>query len=321
MDAGSAAKPTQMQPVVAQTISPPVATGQTPPLLLVVDDSAAVREQLRLLLTGPAMGARVILASEGAAALRVALDQPVDCVLCDLTMPGMDGLTFLRTVRVHRSQLELPVILLTASNAPKDRVVGLRLGASDYVAKPPDPVELLLRTQRHVQLARVSRELTLQAQRDQLTGLVNRRVFLERLSQELNRGVRAQNTAALVLADVDHFKQVNDQHGHPVGDAVLKDLGAVLNSAVRPYDTAGRLGGEEFGILLPNVDAQGARAAAQRVRSLVFQAALGGLAVGSVTVSLGLAVSSANTSVETLYAKADEQLYRAKHSGRNCVAG
>ncbi len=294
---------------------------EAPARVLVVDDSNMVRTALRAILTGPGLGAQVVDAQDGASALRAVLAQELDAVLCDVTMPGMDGLTFLRAVRQHRTRLELPVLMLTSLNSQQDRVMGLRLGASDYITKPPDPVELIARTELHVQMARLSRQLTFFAERDVMTGLHNRRVFLERLGQELQRSVRSGEPPALLVLDVDHFKRINDTHGHPVGDAVLKDLAAAMVPVVRPYDTVGRLGGEEFGVLLPGANTQGATAVAQRVREAIKAASLGGLPAGAVTVSIGLAVAYRNTTAASLYATADAQLYQAKHSGRDCVRG
>ncbi len=258
-----------------------------PPHVLVVDDSSTARLHVRKILSGSGLGAVIHEAVDGQAALRLALTQPLDCVLCDLNMPVMDGLGFLRVVRQQRSRLELPVLIMTAMDTPAERVTSLRLGASDFIVKPPEPVELVMRTQMQVQLARMHRHLLLLAERDVLTGVINRRVFLDHLHREMERGARAGTSAALLVLEVDHFAATTQEHGQNRADSLLRDLADLLRHMVRPYDVVGRLGGHGFGVMLPQVDGEGARIVANRILNRVRASTLGGLPRRAVTVSVG----------------------------------
>ncbi|MDT7929834.1 GGDEF domain-containing protein [Tepidimonas sp.] len=162
------------------------------------------------------------------------------------------------------------------------------------------------------------------SERDALTGLPNRRAFLARVTQELDRSARTGETALLVMIDIDHFKSVNDRHGHAAGDAVLRAVAHALQSAVRPMDTVARLGGEEFGVLLPNCAPSAGTALAERLRRTVQESPVvlpDGVTTIHVTISAGGAYSPAwvRSSAEHWLERADRQLYLAKRQGRNCV--
>ena len=293
------------------------------PRILVVDDVASVRQMLHDQLTAAPLSAEVTLADDGARGLRLALEREFDCVLCDLTMPRIDGIAFLRVIRAQRSRLELPVLLVTAEDAVADKVSAFRCGASDFVTKPFSSAELIARVENQIALARMHRQLARVADNDPLTSLWNRRKLMSSLRTELTRSVRTARSVSLLVLDVDHFKLVNDRHGHPVGDAVLVDLARLLGRDRRVYDGLGRLGGEEFAVVLPDVPAQTAIGVAERIRALVESAELGGLAAGAVTISIGVAEApyGGGDTVEALYKRADQELYVAKESGRNRVCG
>ncbi|MEJ7732110.1 MAG: diguanylate cyclase [Polyangiaceae bacterium] len=293
------------------------------PRILVVDDVASVRQLLHDQLTAPPLSAEVTTADDGARGLRLALEREFDCVLCDLTMPRIDGIAFLRVIRAQRSRLELPVLLVTAEDAVADKVSAFRCGASDFVTKPFSSAELIARVENQIALARMHRQLARVADIDPLTSLWNRRKLMSSLRTELTRSVRTSRSVSLLVLDVDHFKLVNDRHGHPVGDAVLVDLARLLGRDRRAYDGLGRLGGEEFAVVLPDVAAQAAAGVAERIRALVESASLGGLGAGAVTISIGVAEApyGSGDSVEALYKRADQELYAAKESGRNRVCG
>jgi diguanylate cyclase (GGDEF)-like protein len=294
-----------------------------PPRVLVVDDNAAVRQRLREQLAQRPLAAQVSEADDGAIGLRMALEGEFDCVLCDLAMPRIDGIAFLRVLRAQRSRLELPVLLLTGADAVADKVLAFRCGASDFVTKPFEMAELAARVETQVVLARMHRQLARVADVDGLTHVWNRRKLMSSLKTEVSRSQRTRRQVSLVLLDVDHFKAVNDRWGHPVGDAVLTDLARLLAHDRRAYDGLGRMGGEEFAVLLPDVGLSDALKVAERIRGLVQQASLGGLPRGSVTVSLGVESAPAGVEdcAEALYKRADRQLYLAKGLGRNRVCG
>lgn len=291
------------------------------PRVLIIEDSEPLRMRLREILVAPPLSAEVREAENGAAGLKVCLTEDIDCVLCDLEMPVMDGITFLRTIRRERTRTELPVLVLTGSDSIDNKVDVFHNGASDFVSKPFEPRELIARVETHVSLARMARKLRAAADTDFLTGLPNRRRFLDGLGRELSRARRFKKRISLVLLDIDNFKSINDSQGHPVGDAVLVALASVLGQGNRVYDTIGRLGGEEFGVALPELTDEDALRVAERLRLAVERTAFAGLEAGRITISLGLASgpSGALDTLEAMYKRADDALFRAKEEGRNRV--
>lgn len=300
---------------------------------LVVDDSPAARHEVAGILKAHHLFERVDEAADGVQALARLGQQPrVDLVLCDVVMQRMDGFKFLAAVRARPEWADLPIILLSGLEDPTEMARGLDLGASDYVRKPFDPRELLARVRVQLKLRALQMELQLAnsrlealATRDGLTGLLNRRALMERVEQEWERGLRYSRPFAFVMVDLDHFKAVNDAHGHQVGDAVLKITAARLMGGVRPSDVVGRYGGEEFAVLLTETTLTGAVAAAERLRRTLSASpfdAGGAVPPLHVTASFGVCSTSqpAATSVADLVAAADRALYRAKAEGRNRVA-
>ena len=288
--------------------------------ILVIDDGAALRADIRRSLEESWMKAQVDEAENGAAGLRMVLENDYDCVVCDLEMPIMDGMGFLRMVRQHKNRFELPVLLLTAADREATQLAAFRAGTSDFVTKPLQGALLVARVGTHVKLAHMHRELMRIAEVDALTGLRNRRKFMQELQVEFLRARRLQNPLAFGLVDVDFFKNVNDTYGHPKGDDVLRALAKLLRDRHRVYDGAGRLGGEEFGLVLPETSLEGARVVCDRFRQEVEETELAGLKRGEVTVSLGLTMlRTDDDSPDALYSRADRELYRAKESGRNRV--
>jgi len=292
-----------------------------PPRILVIDDNASVRQLLRRRLEAPPLKAEITEADDGSSGLRIALEQEFDCVLCDLNMVRVGGIAFLRMVRAQRSRMELPVVLVTAEDAVADKVGGFRCGASDFVTKPFEPAELIARVETQVALARMHRQVSRMADLDALTQAWNRRKFTEGLRAEFSRARRTNRLLSLAVLDVDHFKKINDTHGHPVGDAVLVDLARVIGQERRIYDGVGRLGGEEFAVLLPETGVTGGSVVGERLRAAIAAASLGGLPIGAVTVSIGVAQGpvDAEDTPEALYKRADERLYEAKRGGRDRV--
>ncbi len=166
------------------------------------------------------------------------------------------------------------------------------------------------------------KELTRMATTDELTGLPNRRTFIERVELELSRAERVSLNLWMLMIDVDNFKEINDTEGHAMGDNVLKAIAGILKSSVRQIDAVGRLGGEEFAILLPDTPLEGARRVAESIRSNIESEVIKGWtdSYGPVTISIGVAKAGINDSFQALLDKADEALYDSKHSGRNKVS-
>jgi len=218
-----------------------------------------------------------------------------------------------------QAQDGVPFILIGAQEATAARREhALRSGAYDYIEMPRDISLLVARTEQLVKLKQSLDRLRAEADRDYLTGLANRRRFRTALGNELERWRRYRVPCALLLVDIDHLKQINDAHGHSAGDVTIRHIAAALVAQSRDNDTAARLGGEEFALLLANADEASARAAAERLRQAVAGTPIE--QIGTVTISIGVAICPTHAHTErTLYAASDAALYQAKRAGRNCV--
>jgi two-component system, cell cycle response regulator len=294
--------------------------------VLIAEDDHISQRILESFLTK--WGYEVCVASNGNEAWNMlnSDDAPRLAVL-DWMMPGLEGIQVCRNVRARVDRPYVYIILLTARGLKQDLIEAMNAGADDYLTKPFDAEELRARVhvgQRIIQLQddliAARDELRFQATHDALTNLVNRGVVLEVLLRETARQKREGGALAVMLCDLDHFKDVNDRYGHQAGDAVLEEVARRLANTVRVYDTVGRYGGEEFLIVLPALDGVDALNLAERLRHTLESHPIpipGGSL--TVTVSLGVAASSAQFPFEpsTLLHAADIALYRAKENGRN----
>lgn len=296
--------------------------------LLVIDDSESQRQLVREALTGVPAFSRILEACDGIEGLSLLMREPVDVVLCDLSMPKLDGDKLLRMKEASPGGAHIPFVFLTGSADAERRARLLSDGAADAVAKPFHPGELVARLQLHLKVKRLQDELVNKNAQlaqlssvDALTGLRTRRFVDDILNVEFLRARRYRTPLALVMADLDHFKAINDDCGHPAGDSVLRELGALFLGMVRRTDVAGRYGGEEFVLIHPQSTAAGAAAMAERIREAVAKARFdtpGG--ARRVTLSLGVAEYDRRlTSPKDLVAAADRALYTAKRAGRNRV--
>lgn len=298
--------------------------------VLVADDDSLSRRMLKSTLERS--GYEVMTVEDGSAAAEALCDPDGPrMALLDWMMPGLDGPAVVRMVRVRRGMQYVHMILLTSRQAKEDVVAGLDAGADDYLTKPFNPQELRarLRTGERIlqledTLVHAREEMRYRAMHDSLTGLLNRGVILELLQRELQRGRRAQQPASItvLLADIDHFKQVNDTFGHAAGDAALRKVAKHLTESVRNYDAVSRYGGEEFLMVLPDCEAKSGCERAEHIRhALELSPANVGEAKIPLTMSVGVANSAdwPGLEAEALIRKADEALYRAKADGRNRV--
>ncbi len=298
--------------------------GEPSRTVLVVDDSQSTTSALSRLLSQA--GLRALTAPDGAAALKVASAQPLDAVMLDVGLPGMDGLQVLRVLRASHGPKHLPVMMLSVRDDRAQRLAAFRLGADDFVLKPWDDEELVARLNRHLQVRARVDELLDEATAlhrlsvtDGLTLLHNHRAFQERLREEFRRAQRHDDPLALVLLDLDHFKSVNDRHGHPAGDAVLREVASILRRCVRETDFLARYGGEEFGAILPNTAPAGAVTVAERIWKELGKLRAGPAGMVRVTASLGVSgfPQRGVGNADQLLTTADEALYRAKREGRD----
>ena len=308
---------------------------ERPRRILVVDDHPDNVMVLRARLE--ARGYVVDSAEDGEAALERIHEAPPDLVLLDVMMPKMDGFEVVRRMKADPSLPFIPVIMQTALDSTESMVQGVDAGADDYIAKPINFKELearvksLLRIQalqqqleeRERQLSDANERLTVMSRTDGLTGLANRRFIEERLHEMWEHGQRLHEPLSIVMCDIDHFKRVNDEYGHPAGDAVLKQFARALESAAREIDRVGRVGGEEFLLILPGTVLDAAVTFAERVRENVaaHEFDIGDGRILHRTMSCGVAAfpHPAIASQHALVKAADDALYVAKETGRNRV--
>ncbi len=296
--------------------------------ILVADDDPIWRRMIEAMLVQ--LGSEVETASDGdqAWALLQKPDRPSLAIL-DWMMPGIDGLEICRRLRSSSDGPYVYVVLLTVRDEKGDVAQGFEAGVDDFIAKPFDPDELRgrLRAAKRVMdlqatLLATQRDLRVQATRDALTGLWNRGAILDLFDKELVRGEREGRPVGVLVADVDHFKRVNDTHGHAAGDAILRGLGSRLQTALRGYDLVGRYGGEELLVVLPGCDLALAAKSAERVREAVADAPFVAEETNlHVTLTVGVASTSQSKQARPglLIKAADAALYRGKKGGRNRV--
>jgi diguanylate cyclase (GGDEF)-like protein len=298
------------------SMSKTMASNNEKSVILVADDDRVTRTMVSSWLSGA--GYEVIGAADGEQALHLAREHRPDLLLVDVTMPGRDGYEVCRAIQAE-SRTPPPVIFLTAHSQTNARVAGLDAGAVDYIVKPFANEELVARVRAALRTKAVHDGLVETASRDGLTGVFNRRELDTRAEQAAALAARHGRPFACLLLDIDHFKQVNDVYGHAAGDAVLREAARRICEASRISDIIGRYGGEEFVVLLPETDGEGAVAAADKLRAqLASTAVVMGETAITVRASVGAAVwSDAMHTAADLYAAADQALYRAKELGRD----
>lgn len=296
--------------------------------ILAAEDNPIFQTMLRSMLTK--WGYEVITAGNGNEAWQyLQSEEAPRLAILDWMMPGLDGVEVCRRIRGAGREPYTYVLLLTARTDSHDLVEGMEAGADDYLTKPFNTLELRARLRAGRRIVELQEQLLIarealreQATHDGLTGLLNRSAILEVLETEWVRSHREKHAVSVLMVDLDHFKRVNDRHGHQAGDVVLCESAARMRSAVRRYDSLGRYGGEEFLVVLPGCDMAGALSHAERLRialdSEPFSIAGQGI---SVTCSIGCAShpEDAVASAEELVCAADAALYAAKNQGRNRI--
>jgi diguanylate cyclase (GGDEF)-like protein len=281
-------------------------------------------------------GLEVVTARDGAVAWDLLRTQGgLSLAIVDWMMPGLDGLELCRLIRRDPALSTMYVILLTARDARADLVAGLKAGADDYIVKPFDFEELHARVHVGMRVATLQDRLGTQvselqiardaldrlANTDGLTELCSRRRWYEVATNELPRSQRYGRPFSLLLIDIDFFKRVNDTFGHAAGDDVLRQFGRLLREETRGGDVLGRVGGEEFAVLLPEITLDAAEQAAARIlrqcRAMTVETA-----AGSVQITCSIGVSEAaltDSTIESIVHRADAALYEAKRQGRDRV--
>ena len=293
-------------------------------LVLIVDDLSSNLKVVGGILDR--VGYSTTFATSGPQALeRIQKSQP-DLILLDLFMPGMDGLEVCKKIKAFSDYREIPIIFLTASNEQKAVIEAFEQGAVDYIIKPFNSAELLARVKIHLELKHTRDklqqtllELNKLATTDPLTGVPNRRHWFSLAEQEFKRVCRSGSPLSVFMIDVDHFKQINDNYGHGIGDETLKAIAQTVQNLLRKIDCFGRFGGEEFVACLPDTQIESAWEVAKIICRTIANSTLKFEEnTIDITVSIGLSTyESDDTSIDDILMRADEALYEAKRQGRN----
>lgn len=299
--------------------------------ILVADDDPVSRHKIKRQLEK--WSYEIVAVETGEEAWRILQgDAPPSMAILDWMMPDLEGVDLCRRIRAGEANQQdhyTYVVIMTVRDDIADLVEAMDAGADDFISKPYNPVELRVRVQAAKRILDLQRQIIAareefrrQAQRDPMTGVLNHQAILDALDIELDRSGRAGQAVSCILADLDHFKSVNDTYGHQAGDKVLIALTQCLKRTVRKYDVVGRYGGEEFMIVLPGSHAADALDIAERVRAQIASSAIES-ASGPINVTISMGVASTEhfpeAASELLIAEADKALYAAKRQGRNRV--
>jgi len=290
---------------------------ERPDVLVVEDDES----HLKLLTTRLSkLGLRTVSATDGQGGWQILLDRRPRVVLSDWVMPGLDGVSLCRRIKGDPELAETYFIVVTSRDDVEAKIEALNNGADDYLVKPYDFRELLARVRVGLRVSNLQNQLKRAATVDTLTGLYNQQHFLSALRREYVRAIESGSPLSLMFIDLDKFKDINDRHGHQVGNEVLEKAAQAVRKVLREIDIAGRFGGDEFTVLLPATSEQHAREIALGILENIGRVEYGdGKRLGA---SIGVACSDdvRVASPDDLIRLADEAVYLAKARGRNCVA-
>jgi diguanylate cyclase (GGDEF)-like protein len=275
--------------------------------ILIVDDDPHSRETLKEFLAY--LGLSIMGTANGSNALKLLEEKEYTFLLTDMKMPGIGGLELIR--RVRDDFLDVSIIAMTGYSAEYKYVDVISSGASDFINKPFDLEELEAKIRRIITERNLREELSRLSITDSLTELFNQRHFYTRMTDEIKRAERQKNALALILMDLDDFKQYNDTYGHLAGDEALRSLGQTINEWIREnVDSGYRYGGDEFAIILIDASLEIAKNIGKRIHNSFKESE-------NLTISLGYARFSEGMSAEKLVAKADKDLYKVKNSLKN----
>src|SRR5436853_1138584 len=302
------------------------------PTILVADDEPVNRALIERRLQRE--GYRVLTARNGGEAVEKTQAAMPDLVILDVMMPVMDGMEACRHIKENETTRDIPVIFLSARDETEMKVSGLTLGANDYISKPFKAEELIARVSVAIRLKHERDRLRVNAEEattraeaaqeramtDALTGLLNRYGLQHILAREHAEARRYNRPLSSLMIDLDNFKTINDSYGHAAGDIALQQVASILREAVRRSDTVFRHGGEEFLVLLPETDLEGAIALAEKIRHAASSRPFGdGERVFNLTLSAGASSLGDNESGNDMIAREDMALDHAKEKGRNRV--
>ncbi len=286
--------------------------------VLIVDDTRANILVLQRALTNN--GYNISVAFDGEMALDLTPKLKPDLILLDVMMPGLNGFEVCKLLKDNPEVSDIPVIFITAMGMPKDVLAGFESGAVDYITKPFNLQEVCARVKTHLTLSAAIKKLIQDSETDSLTGLFNRRTLFKKIEHEALRFKRNEKPFSLLFADIDFFKKINDTYGHAAGDDVLINISNILNTEKREVDQVGRWGGEEFLLLLPETNIEGAVQHGNKIRELISaKPIIHEEQEINITMSFGVSEYTKDINIEKIIDQADQRLYLAKNSGRNKV--
>ncbi len=257
------------------------------------------------------------VASSPSSVLNLLIESTPDMIMIDLFMPGCNGFELAAMIRQNANFVSIPILILSSFDSPGELLTNYNIVGDDFLNKSVDDSYLLNFVKNKILR---SKDLRYLMERDSLTGLLNHSNFKDNLYREILRAYRTGSQLSYAMIDLDHFKNVNDTHGHLTGDTVLKSLAYLLQERLRKTDIIGRYGGEEFGVILTNTTPENAAVVMNEIRKRF--ANIKHRSVNSkfyVTFSCGIASFPEYNKAETITSASDNALYKAKDSGRNCV--
>ena len=289
--------------------------------ILIVEDTPSDFERLQKILEK--QNYIITHAPDGKTAFALLEEEPPDLVVLDIFLPDTDGFEICKHIRQYEDFASLPILFYTSSNNLDNKLLGLKLGASDFLVKGSDEREIIIRIQNLLDLKKVYDELLRLSVIDSLTHVYNRRYFQQRLMDEFERARRYKRDFCCVIIDVDHFKNINDSHGHPIGDIVLKKIAASLRYNIRATDVVCRYGGDEFGLILPETNFEGAYTLVERIANILCKKDVGkeNLPI-FITLSCGISsyLEGRALVMDELVTQADVALYNSKRQGRDQIS-
>jgi two-component system chemotaxis response regulator CheY len=291
--------------------------------VLIVEDEPISKHLLEVFLHK--WGYDVVVCRDGGEAWKLLqMDKTVNLIISDWMMPVMTGLELCRKIRETERSNYIYFIILTSKKEKEDVIAGLEAGADDFLIKPFDREELKYRVKIGERIINLEQRIIKLASTDPLTGILNRRAFMERVNEEIHRATREKRPLSLIMSDIDHFKRINDTYGHQAGDRVLQRFARELTESSRAYDFVGRYGGEEFVACLPGADTKEAGSTAERIRRRVEAMKIvlpDRPDPVQITASFGTSTfrPASEDNLDQIFKRADDALYKAKKEGRNRV--
>ncbi len=293
--------------------------------ILIIEDDKDSRELLKIYLKK--WNYNIFEALDPDIAINKITEHNIQLALIDWVLDEVSGLEICNTIRKKLKDKYIYIIMITGKKTKDDVVEALREGADDYLIKPFNFEELRVRIEAGERIINYQNHLKNNYIKlyeasliDTLTKIYNRKTILDKLNSEFQRAKRLNNNLSVIMCDIDYFKKINDSYGHIIGDKILENIGEILKTNLRLYDSAGRYGGEEFLLILPDTDTNTAYKVADRIKKYLEN---NHLKVGKfsipVTMSFGISSSSGKKSISELIDNADKQLYKAKRAGRNRI--